>query len=76
MTTIDLKGLTLLITGASQGIGKELAHYAMKMGACVAVHYNRHKKDAKALVKEFEHTGSETFQAGLQNMEVVQHLFK
>ena len=50
MTNIDLSNKQILLTGASDGIGKGMADYLMKMGARVAVHYNTHKDSAESLV--------------------------
>ena len=66
MTQIDLKNENILVTGASTGIGKEVARYLMKMGARVAVHYHSNKKSAEELVSEYKQTGSEIFKADLE----------
>ena len=76
MTKIDLSGKKILITGASQGIGKALAGYAMEMGARVAVHYNKHKKQALELISAYPETGSQLFKANLENMDDVEALFE
>jgi 3-oxoacyl-[acyl-carrier protein] reductase len=53
MTTIDdLKGKAVLITGASSGIGAALARAFANQGAALALHYNAHEGDAKALAAE------------------------
>jgi len=64
-THIDLKDKRILITGASQGIGREIAQYIMKMGAQVAVHYNSNKEAAEALIAKNNVTNSMTFKADL-----------
>lgn len=75
MRTIDLKGKTVLLTGASDGIGKGVADYLMEMGAQVAVHYNSNKAAAEALVAK--HTNnSKAFQADLASEEAVLKLFE
>lgn len=75
MLQIDLTGKKILLTGASDGIGKGLAEFLMKMGATVAVHYNRNKTSAEELVREFGN-GSQIFQADLENETEVFRLFK
>ncbi len=61
----ELKNQTILGTGASDGIGREIARYLMQNGARVAIHYNRNKKGAVDLLREFGSDGSEVFQADL-----------
>ena len=75
MTHIDLANQTILITGASKGIGKGIAEYAMQMGAKIAVHYNSDKGSAEALVSKYPDTSSKTFQADLSNTQEVLDLF-
>ncbi|PTM11114.1 MAG: NAD-dependent dehydratase [Bacteroidetes bacterium] len=75
MTHIDLSGLKILLTGASQGIGKVTAAYLMKMGAQVAVHYNSSRTSAESLISEYADTNSKVFQADLDNEEEVKSLF-
>ena len=64
MTIIDLTDTTILLTGASNGIGKGLAQYLLKMGGRVAVHYNSNKTAAKAIVADYPET-AKAFQADL-----------
>ena len=72
MTRIDLSDQTLLITGASKGIGKSIAEYAMQMGAKVALHYHSNKESAEELVARYPETCSKAFKADLnQEVEVV-----
>jgi 3-oxoacyl-[acyl-carrier protein] reductase len=53
MTKIDdLNGKAVLITGASSGIGAALARAFAAQGARLALHFNSHEDDAKALAKE------------------------
>lgn len=75
MTTIDLRGSTILVTGASDGIGKAIASYLMQMGAKVAVHYNSNKSAAGALVAE-NPNGSKVFQADFSKEPEVSQLFR
>lgn len=76
MIQIDLSGKRILLTGASDGIGKGVAQFLMKMGAQVAVHYNTNKIAAEAVVSNFENTNSKAFKADLSNEDEVFQLFK
>ncbi len=71
MIHIDLKGKTILVTGASNGIGKEVAGFLMKMGARVAVHYGTNKTSADELVSLYKGTDSKAFKADLSKEEEV-----
>jgi 3-oxoacyl-[acyl-carrier protein] reductase len=48
--TLDLSGKTVLITGASRGIGRESAIRMAAAGATVAVNYHRSERDANEVV--------------------------
>lgn len=50
-TTIDLHGKVALITGASRGIGREIALRMGEAGAQVAVNYNRSEGEAREVVE-------------------------
>ena len=65
----ELKNQSILVTGASDGIGREIARYLMDNGARVAVHYNRNKRGALNLLEESGSKGSEVFQADLEKTE-------
>ncbi len=75
MTTIDLNNKTILLTGASDGIGRAVADYLMKMGARVAVHYTSNKRAADTLVAKHGN-GSKAFQADLSEEQEVIRLFE
>lgn len=75
MTQIDLSQQTILVTGASQGIGNALASYMLQMGAKVAVHYHSSTAAATHLVNNFPDT-AKAFQANLENEEEVSQLFE
>lgn len=65
--TFDLRGKTMLITGASTGIGAAVALGAARAGADVAIHYNRSANAAERVHDEAVAAGSraETYQADL-----------
>jgi len=48
----DIKGLKILVTGASTGIGAAAARAFGEYGAAVAVHYNRSKSEAEAVAAD------------------------
>lgn len=53
----ELSGKSVLITGASTGIGAELARAFAAQGAKVGLHYNSSSDAAQALAKEIEAAG-------------------
>ena len=57
----DLKGLAVLITGASTGIGAALARAFARQGSMVGLHYNSSTEAAHALAKEIEGDGGSVF---------------
>ena len=67
MFTRFLDGQTVLITGASTGIGAATARLAGDIGAAVGIHYNKSEKEANKLAEELTRGGvhAETFQADL-----------
>ena len=76
MLQIDLKDKNILVTGASDGIGKEIARLLMKNGASVAVHYNQNRKSASELTREDPSGGSRSFQADLASSKEVLRLWE
>jgi NAD(P)-dependent dehydrogenase (short-subunit alcohol dehydrogenase family) len=72
----ELKNQSILVTGASDGIGREIARYLMQNGARVAIHYNSNKKAAMDLLEEYGSDGSEVFQADLGDMGNCLHLWE
>ncbi len=72
---IDLTGKTMLVTGASRGIGRGIAEALGKSGATVAVHYRKNKEPAETLAKELGNN-SGAFQAGLENPASCKQLFR
>ncbi|MDB5551821.1 MAG: binding domain of trans-2-enoyl-CoA reductase family protein [Rhizobium sp.] len=57
----DLKGLAVLITGASTGIGAALARAFAKQGCMVGLHYNSSTEAAHAVAREIEEAGGSVF---------------
>ncbi len=53
----NLSGKTVLVTGASRGIGRASALALAKDGAQVLVHYGRGTKEAEAVVTEIRNAG-------------------
>lgn len=73
---MDLKGQNILVTGASQGIGRAIARELMVQGGRVAVHYNSNKAAALELISEFPQTLSFSLKADLENPQAVSSLFQ
>lgn len=74
----DLKGKTAIVTGASRGIGKEIAMQLAKRGADVAINYVSREADANTVVKELEGLGVRAlaFKADLSQMEAGRELIR
>ena len=49
---IDLTGQSVLVTGASRGIGAAIARQLAASGARVCIHYGSQKETAEALAAE------------------------
>jgi 3-oxoacyl-[acyl-carrier protein] reductase len=56
----DLKGKTVLITGASTGIGAAAARAFARLGSRVVIHYNSSRKAAAAVAADCNALGGET----------------
>jgi 3-oxoacyl-[acyl-carrier protein] reductase len=64
--TIDLQGQTILVTGASRGIGRAIAQKLLDSGGRVLAHFNRTPPDI---------SGAETLQADLASVDQTEDLF-
>ena len=67
---------SILITGSSQRIGKELSLYFAKMGWNIAIHFNKSKKQANILKREIERYGVKCIciQGNLLNVKTIKKI--
>jgi 3-oxoacyl-[acyl-carrier protein] reductase len=61
---LELADKVVLITGASGGLGRELALLFGRHQACVVVHYRRHKEAAEVVAQSVEAVGGESLTLG------------
>ena len=71
---VDLTGKTVLVTGASRGIGQALADGLAGAGATVAAHINQGREAAEALAQTLGHDAA-AFQADLAEPASCEGLF-
>ncbi|CAN1577369.1 FabG Dehydrogenases with different specificities (related to short-chain alcohol dehydrogenases) [Spirosomataceae bacterium] len=71
---IDLTDKKIIVTGASSGIGFEIARALIEAGATVAIHYNSNQKGAEQLLKEGNN--SKIFKANLSVENEVESFFQ
>jgi NAD(P)-dependent dehydrogenase (short-subunit alcohol dehydrogenase family) len=73
---MDLQGKTVLVTGASSGIGQAVAIAFAQKRAHVLVHYGKNKSGAQAALDEVKAISSGSmFQADLMNRDQIAALF-
>jgi len=67
---------SILITGSSQRIGKELSLYFAKMSWNIAIHFNKSKKQANILKREIERYGVKCIciQGNLLNVKTIKKI--
>jgi NAD(P)-dependent dehydrogenase (short-subunit alcohol dehydrogenase family) len=67
---------SILITGSSQRIGKELCLYFAKMSWNIAIHFNKSKKQANILKREIERYGVKCIciQGNLLNVKTIKKI--
>jgi NAD(P)-dependent dehydrogenase (short-subunit alcohol dehydrogenase family) len=77
MTTFNFSGKTALVTGASGGIGAEIARQLARAGAVVAVHCARNRTAADTLVGEIGAGQGRAFvvQADLRDLQALEAIF-
>lgn len=73
-----LEGKVAIVTGASRGIGKEIAREFAQNGADVAITYARSEKEAKEIEKELKDFGvrAKAYQSDASDFEQCQSLAK
>ena len=71
---IDFTNKTVLVTGASRGIGRATARQFAQTGAQVAVHYNQQQQSAQAVCHALTGSGHITVQANIADAHAVQQM--
>ena len=78
MISIDLSGQTAVVTGASSGLGAEMARTLARAGAAVAVNYSRNREGAEAVAAEITGAGGKALvlQADVTEEADVERMFR
>ena len=63
-TALTLSGAVALVTGASSGIGYEVARHLAQRGAAVAINYHAHAEPAEKLAEALRHEGARAIAVG------------
>ncbi|MFQ3544510.1 SDR family oxidoreductase [Halobacillus rhizosphaerae] len=72
-----LTGKVAIVTGASRGIGKQIALQLADLGACVTINYANSSKKAEEVVNEIKEKGgaAAAVQANLSQVSEIEQLF-
>jgi 3-oxoacyl-[acyl-carrier protein] reductase len=73
---IDLTGKTILVTGASRGIGAATALTLGQAGASVVLHYGQGKAEAEAVASQLNADHCYLIQADLSQPQAAEHLWQ
>ena len=78
MASFDFNGKTALVTGASGGIGAQIARRLAEAGAVVAAHCGRNRDAADRIVYEIQADGGKAFvvQANLRDIDALPRLYE
>ncbi len=71
---MDFSDKTVLVTGASRGIGRAVATQFAEQGARVVVHYRQNEASARQVLRSLVGTGHLMLQADLRQAEAVRSL--
>lgn len=71
---MDFQGKTVLITGASRGIGRATAVAFAEAGACVAIHFNRQRDAAEQVRASLAGSGHIVIQADVADPAAVEQM--
>ena len=61
----DFSGQVVMVTGASRGIGREIARQFAERGAGIALHYHKNRNAAEQTLSELRGNTHQIFQADL-----------
>jgi 3-oxoacyl-[acyl-carrier protein] reductase len=71
---MDFTGKNALVTGASRGIGREIARQFADKGARIAIHYNSNRAAAEVTLALLNGDGHRIYQANVADPEAVKRL--